>query len=165
MRLDSLYPVLLTDDVAGCSGFFVEYMGLEERFRSDWYASLVHGGNEAHELAVTSHDHETIPAGFRRPTTALLLNFEVPSVQSEYERLKAEGGEVLQPVQDLPAGQRHFICRAPGGVIEVVPPSQEYAEHYVSQARTALPSCRLFHPPLSRGGLYSLCGERSRNRR
>jgi catechol 2,3-dioxygenase-like lactoylglutathione lyase family enzyme len=131
-----MYPVLLTDDVAGCSGFFVEHMGFMTRFRSDWYVSLVHGGNEACELAIISHDHETISGGFRRPTGALLLNFEVPSVQSEYDRLTAEGVEVLQPMQDLPAGQRHFICRAPGGVmvdvIEVVPPSEEYAGNYVS---------------------------------
>ncbi len=136
MKLDSMYPVLLTDDVAGCSGFFVEHMGFVERFRGDWYVSLVHGGNEAYELAIISHDHETIPGDFRRPTGALLLNFEVPSVQSEYDRLTAEGVEVLQPMQDLPAGQRHFICRAPGGVmvdvIEEVPPSEEYAGNYVS---------------------------------
>ena len=136
MKLDSMYPVLLADDVAGCGGFFVEHMGFEERFRSDWYVSLVHGGNEAYELAIISHDHDTIPGGFRRPTGALLLNFEVPSVQVEYDRLAAEGVEILQPVQDLPAGQRHFICRAPGGVmvdvIEVVPPSEEYAGNYVS---------------------------------
>ena len=110
MKLDSMYPVLLTDDVAGCGGFFVKHMGFEERFRSDWYVSLVHGGNEAYELAIISHDHDTIPGDFRRPTGALLLNFEVPSVQSEYDRLRAEGVEILQPMQDLPAGQRHFIC-------------------------------------------------------
>ena len=136
LKLDSLYPVLLTDDVAGCGGFFVEHFGFVERFRSDWYASLVHGENEAYELAVISHDHGTIPHGFRRPTSALLLNFEVPSVHEEYERLRAEGVEVLQPLEDLPAGQRHFICRGPGGVmvdvIEVIPPTEEYAENYVS---------------------------------
>lgn len=31
MELDSMYPVLLTDDVPGCSGFFVEHVGFEER--------------------------------------------------------------------------------------------------------------------------------------
>ena len=136
MKLDSMYPVLLTDDVTGCSGFFVEHMGFEERFRSDWYVSLVHGGNGAYELAIISHDHETIPGDFRRPTGVLLLNFEVPDVHSEHDRLTAEGVEVLQPMQDLPAGQRHFICRAPGGmmvdVIEVVPSTEEYADNYVS---------------------------------
>lgn len=31
MELDSMYPVLLTDDVPECSGFFVEHVGFEER--------------------------------------------------------------------------------------------------------------------------------------
>ena len=136
MKLNSLYPVLLTDDVTEGSRFFVEHLGFRATFESDWYMSLVHGGNEAYELAIMAHDHETIPEGFRRPTGALLLNFEVPDVRSEYERLRSEGVEVLQPIQDLAAGQRHFICRAPGGVmvdvIEVIPPSEEYADHYVS---------------------------------
>ena len=136
MKLDSMYPVLLTDAVAGCSALFVEHMSFEERFKSDWYVHVVHGGNGAYELAIISHDHETIPGASRRPTGALLLNFEVPDVQSEHDRLTAEGVEILQPMQDLPAGQRQFICRAPGGVIvdviEVVPPSGEYADNYVS---------------------------------
>ena len=89
MRLDSFYPVLLTDDVAEASSFFTKHMGFKETFRSEWYVSLIHGGNDAYELAIISHDHETIPEGYRRPTTALLLNFEVPSVEGEYERLRA----------------------------------------------------------------------------
>ena len=66
----------------------------------------------------------------------MLLNFEVPSVESEYERLRAAGVEILQPIQNLPAGQRHFIFRGPGrvivDVIEVIPPDPECANQYVS---------------------------------
>jgi hypothetical protein len=44
--------------------------------------------------------------------------------------------EILQPLEDLPAGQRHFICRAPGGVmvdvIQEIQPSPEFAEQYLS---------------------------------
>jgi len=51
----------------------------------------------------------------------------VPDIESEHERLRATGVEILQQLEDLPAGQRHFICRASGGlmvdVIQVVPPS------------------------------------------
>jgi catechol 2,3-dioxygenase-like lactoylglutathione lyase family enzyme len=116
MKLDSMYPVLLTDDVAGCSAFFVEHMGFEERFKSDWYVSLVHGGNGADGRLVAQL------RGSRRPERARPAH--------------SRGVEILQPMQDLPAGQRHFICRAPGGVmvdvIEVVPPSGEYADNYVS---------------------------------
>lgn len=55
---------------------------------------------------------------------------------SEYDRLMAEGVEILQPMQHLPAGQRRLICGAPGGVmvdvVEVVPPSGEYADNHLS---------------------------------
>ncbi len=105
-------------------------------FESDWYVSLKHLENPAYELAIISHDHETIPEGYRRSTSALLLNFEVPNVESEYERLRKTGVEILQPLEDLPAGQRHFICRAPGGVmvdvIQEIAPSPEFAEQYLS---------------------------------
>ena len=136
MPLESFYPVLLTADVTASARFYTEHMGFAKVFESDWYVSLKHSENPAYELAIISADHETIPEGFRRSTSALLLNFEVTSVQSEYERLLAAGMKILQPLEDLPAGQRHFICRAPGGVmvdvIEEIEPSPEFAEHYLS---------------------------------
>ncbi len=136
MPLESFYPVLLTADVRANTCFYTEHMGFEKVFESDWYVSLKHLENPTYELAILSHDHETIPEGYRRSTSALLLNFEVPSVESEYERLRAAGVKILQPLEDLPAGQRHFICQAPGGVmvdvIQETPPSPEFAEHYLS---------------------------------
>jgi catechol 2,3-dioxygenase-like lactoylglutathione lyase family enzyme len=136
MPLESFYPVLLTADVRASTRFYTEHMGFEKVFESDWYVSLKHLENPTYELAIISHDHETIPEGYRRSTSALLLNFEVPSVESEYERLRAAGVKILQPLEDLPAGQRHFICQAPGGVmvdvIQETPPSPEFAEHYLS---------------------------------
>jgi catechol 2,3-dioxygenase-like lactoylglutathione lyase family enzyme len=134
--LESFYPVLLTEDVRASASFYTEHMGFAKVFESDWYVSLKHRENPAYELAIISADHETIPEGYRRSTSSLLLNFEVPSVESEYERLRAAGVKILQPLEDLPAGQRHFICQAPGGVmvdvIQEIPPSSEFAEHYLS---------------------------------
>ena len=136
MPLESFYPVLLTDDVAASARFYTEHMGFAKVFESDWYVSLKHQENPAYELAIISADHETIPEGFRRSTSALLLNFEVPNVESEYERLQVAGVNILQQLEDLPAGQRHFICLAPGGVmvdvIQEIAPSPEFAEHYLS---------------------------------
>jgi hypothetical protein len=71
-------------------------------FESDRFVCLKYRENPAYELAIISHDHAAIPEGFRRSTSALLLNFEVPSVEGEYERLRAAGVEILQPLEDLP---------------------------------------------------------------
>ena len=136
MPLESFSPVLLAEDVAASARFYTAHMGFAPSFESDWYVSLRHRENPAYELAIISCDHETIPEGFRQSTSALLLNFEVPNVESEYERLRKTGVEILQPLEDLPAGQRHFICRAPGGVmvdvIREIAPSPEFAEQYLS---------------------------------
>jgi hypothetical protein len=74
---------------------FVEHMGFEERFRSDWRVSLVPGENEAYDLAFIAHEHETIPENDRPPTSARLLNFEIPGVQHAFDGLMAEGVEIL----------------------------------------------------------------------
>jgi catechol 2,3-dioxygenase-like lactoylglutathione lyase family enzyme len=130
--------VLLAEDLTASARFYTEHMGLAKVFESDWYVSLKHHrANLAYKLAIISDDHETIPQGYRRSTSALLLlTFGVPSVESEYERLRAAGVKILQPLEDLPVGQRHFICEAPGGVmidvIQEIPPSPEFAERYLS---------------------------------
>ncbi len=51
--------------------------------------SLVPGENEAYDLAIIAHEHETIPENDRRPTSARLLNFEVPGVQHAFDGLRA----------------------------------------------------------------------------
>jgi hypothetical protein len=82
LALEGFNPVLLAEDVAG-SNFLTEHMGFKETFKSDWYVSLTHSENDAHELAIISHDHDTISRRFRQSTSALLLTFEVPSAESE----------------------------------------------------------------------------------
>ncbi|MGF1473210.1 MAG: VOC family protein [Rubrobacteraceae bacterium] len=135
MPLQSFYPVLLADDVEESARFFKEHLGFAPTFEGDWYVSLRHRENPVYELAIISYDHETIPEGARRPTSALLLNFEVPSAEDEYGRLQALGIEILQPLEDLPTGQRHFICRAPGGlmvdIIQEILPDAEFAGQYI----------------------------------
>ena len=108
-------------------------MGFKERFDSEWYVSLIYGGNDAYELAIISYDHDTIPEQYRRSTSALLLKFEVPGVEAEYGR---RGWRFCSRSRVCPSGSDTSICRGPGGVmvdvIEVIPPDPEHAGQYVS---------------------------------
>jgi hypothetical protein len=58
---------------------FVEHVGFEERFRSNWRVSLVPGENEAYDLALIAHEHETIPENDRRPTSACCSTSRFPA--------------------------------------------------------------------------------------
>lgn len=133
MQITSFYPVLMVRDVAESARFYREELGFQPTFEADWYVSLRH--ETAGELAILHDEHDTIPPGFRRPVTGLLLNVEVPDAAAEYERLVGERGlpERLR-LRDEPFGQRHFIVEVPGGVlidvIEPIEPSPDFTASF-----------------------------------
>ncbi|WP_166345566.1 VOC family protein [Phytoactinopolyspora limicola] len=139
MQLSSYYPVIMTDKVQETLAFYVEHFGFTVTFEADWYVSLKRpgvDGEPSYELAILDHSHPTIPEGYRRPVTGLLLNFEVADVDAEYKRLVEGAG--LAPKLELRTetfGQRHFIVADPAGVlidvITEIPPGEEYADSFV----------------------------------
>ena len=132
MSLSSFYPVVQVDDPAPSATFFVEHLGFEPTFETDWYVSL---RRDHHEIAFLRHDHPTIPEGFRQPSRGLLVNLEVDDATAEHRRLVGERGlDERLPLRDEAFGQRHFILEAPGGllvdVIEEIEPAPEFAAAY-----------------------------------
>lgn len=119
--ITSIYPVLMSTDVAATAAFFHDAFALETVFASDWYVSLRSG---AFELAVLDASHESIPAGYRTPATGMLVNIEVENVDAEHARLVTRGvATVAQELRSETFGQRHVILVAPGGVlVDVIQP-------------------------------------------
>ena len=122
MTATSIYPVLMTHDVAATAGFYRGHFGFTSVFEADWYVSL---RRDTWELAVLAASHETIPAGFRgQASGGMLLNLEVDDVDAEYRRLVTEGPlEALLSIRSEAFGQRHFIVAGPDGVlVDVITP-------------------------------------------
>ena len=40
MKVNSFYPVILTEQVAASSAFYIEHFGFDPVFKADWYVSL-----------------------------------------------------------------------------------------------------------------------------
>ncbi len=138
MNVTSVYPVLMSTDVAAAADFYQRVLGLEVTFSADWYVSMRTG---VFELALVDATHPTIPEGHRRPAAGLLVNIEVDDVDVLYRRLTDEHG--LRPVLELrdeDFGQRHFIVEGPDGVlldcIQPIPAVGEFADAYVAEAST-----------------------------
>lgn len=134
MPVTSLYPVLMSGDVAAAASFYRGVLGCETTFTSDWYVSLRLG---AFEIAVLDHAHETIPATFRALPRGVIVNVEVDDVDVLHRRLVDRSDvEIVLPLRDEDFGQRHVIVAAPDGVlldiIQPIPPVGEYAEAYVT---------------------------------
>lgn len=138
MKTTSYYPVIMTNDVAGTSAFYQRFFGFEAAFAIDWYTHLVMAGDESVNLAIIERGHETIPEMARSGVQGLILNLEVEDVDAEYERLMAEGLEMVQELRSEPFGQRHFIARDPNGVlidvITLIEPAPEYAVLFAGNA-------------------------------
>ena len=138
MTVTSVYPVLMSTDVAAASNFYQRVLGFEVTFSADWYVSMRTG---VFELALVDATHPTIPEGHRRPAAGLLVNIEVDDVDVLYRRLTDE--HRLRPVLELrdeDFGQRHFIVEGPDGVlldcIQPIPAVGEFADAYVAEAST-----------------------------
>lgn len=136
MTITSLYPVLLTEDVATTSAFYREHFGFVSAFEADWYVSMRLG---TWELAILDRSHETIPAALRGASTnGVLLNVEVTDVDSEYRRLVDDGPlRAVVPLRSEPFGQRHFIVRGPDGVlidvITPIEPDEEFSAQFLPE--------------------------------
>ncbi len=136
MTVTSVYPVLMSADVASTSAFYQRVLGFEVTFSADWYVSMRTG---VFELALVDADHPTIPDGYRRPAAGLLVNIEVDDVDDLYRRLTDEHGlRAVLELRDEDFGQRHFITADPNGVmidvIKPIPPSAEFAAQYADAA-------------------------------
>lgn len=135
MTITSLYPVLMTEDVATTAAFFCTHLGFETTFEADWYVSLI---RDSFELAVLDAGHETIPVEHRnRSAAGLLINLEVDDVDAEYRRLVTEGPlTALLPIRSEDFGQRHFILDGPDSVlidvITPIPPAGAFVDMFAA---------------------------------
>lgn len=148
MKLQSVYPVIMSDQVATLCDFYKTHFTFESVFESEWYVSLQCSASEAgspatslatghapqvFELAILDPAHETVPPGYGLATQGMILNIEVEDATAEYTRLiqREKLPEVI-PLRDEAFGQRHFITHDPDGnlidIIETIPPKDTFVE-------------------------------------
>lgn len=135
MQLSSFYPVIGTQRIAESRDFYVQNFGFTITFEAGWYVSLKMADYPQYELALLDYTHLTVPKDFQKPTSGLILNFEVEDVDAEYDRLIHKGGLPLAlDIRSEDFGQRHFITTDPNGVlidvIKVIPATGEAAAQY-----------------------------------
>lgn len=136
MKMMALYPLLLVTDVEGTAQFYEQHLGFTRVFSSDWYVHLRSPAEQVYELAVIAYDHDTIPEAGRKPTSGLLLSFEVQDAAVEYARMVAAGVTVAQPLRDEVFGQRHFMAADPNGILlDIITPIEPDPEWLKAQGQ------------------------------
>jgi uncharacterized glyoxalase superfamily protein PhnB len=116
-------PMIAVADVPAASAWYRQALGLASGHGGDEYEQLVAGGEVVLQLHVwDAHEHPHLgdPAIASRGN-GVVLWFHEAEVGAAYERAKAAGAEVLQPLQVNPlANHREFWPRDPDGYKVVV---------------------------------------------
>lgn len=122
MRLQSAYPVVVTDKMAECRDFYVRHFGFEVAFEATWFVYLSAGDGQPYAIAFMTPDHPSRPPGPGKfDGEGLFLTLQVADATKEYERLRKIGVRVAYAIADEPWGQRRFGVVDPSGIwIDVV---------------------------------------------
>jgi len=99
---------IVTDNLAKSRDFYVQHLGFELAFVSDWYIHLKNGSVELGLMAATRE----MPSA---PANGVWLSLGVKDVDAEYARLKAAGALIDAEPKSQPWGERCFVVRDPNG--------------------------------------------------
>lgn len=114
-------PKLLTNicsmDLQASKAFYVDLLGFETKYDSDWYVQLCSPFDSETEFGVIQRDHELVPSDYQRAPSGMYMTFVVPDVNDAYERAQEMGVEILQEPRNEFYGQRRFLVKEPSGCL------------------------------------------------
>lgn len=135
MKLQSFYPIVVTERLAECRDFYRRWFGLEPVFESTWFV-LLGAGVGAATIAFMRPDHPSAPPG-PEPFSGkgMCLEFQVEDVRIEHRRFSEQGAPIELPLRDEPFGQRRFGLFDPAGVwidvVEQIEPAPGWWDRYL----------------------------------
>jgi predicted enzyme related to lactoylglutathione lyase len=108
---------IVTDDVEGLAAFYASLLGVSVPL-NEYYVEVPAGPVTVgfSKRRFTEYREEDHPAGTGpEHRDEVILDFEVPDVDAEYERIAGLGVTVVMPPKTQPWGSRSMIFRDPGG--------------------------------------------------
>lgn len=117
MAITRTFPIVLSDDVATTRDFYMELLGFEAAFDSDWFVDLTGPEGSGVEIGIWQLDHELIPTAVRHAPQGVIINVVVTDVDAVHEAAVAKGLPIVQDMKDEGYGQRHFLTRDPAGTV------------------------------------------------
>jgi catechol 2,3-dioxygenase-like lactoylglutathione lyase family enzyme len=136
MELQSVYTVIVTDNMTQCRDFYTRWLGFEVVFESTWFTYLASTHNPSLGIAFMTPDHPSQPPG---PETfngkGMFVTLQVADAAMHFNRLKQGGVRIDYPLTEEAWGQRRFSLFDPSGtwvdVVEQIEPAPGYWDKYM----------------------------------
>lgn len=109
------FLTLFTDDLARSRDWYVQLLGYEVDFDSDWFVQLRSPALPTVELGLLRRDHELVPEGHCLPGQGGMLTVVIEDVDALHEKAIERGETILEAPRDLFYGQRRMLVVDPNG--------------------------------------------------
>jgi catechol 2,3-dioxygenase-like lactoylglutathione lyase family enzyme len=135
MRLESFYPIVVTEQLTDCRDFYIRWFGMEVVFEASWFVLLGSAGQNVH-LAFMHPSHPSAPPGPEAFNgKGMCLEFQVADAATEHRRFVDGGAPLDLTLRDEPFGQRRFGLFDPAGtwidVVEQIAPQDGWWDEYL----------------------------------
>lgn len=118
MQITSSAISLNVDDVTASADFVKQHFGFNEDMSADGFVSLSRQDAGFNLIFLQTGLKSFKPIHMRgRSADGLLIVFVVDDIDGEYQRLQAEGVQIITPIETEPWGERYFQVKDPNGVI------------------------------------------------
>jgi catechol 2,3-dioxygenase-like lactoylglutathione lyase family enzyme len=136
VKLEDVYPIIVTDKLAECRDFYTRWLGFQPAFEASWFVYLASAGDRPHGVAFMAADHPSQPPGPETFTgKGMFLTLQVADAAVEFERLSSAGVQIAYPLRDEPWGQRRFGLLDPAGtwldVVQHIEPQPGFWDPYI----------------------------------
>jgi catechol 2,3-dioxygenase-like lactoylglutathione lyase family enzyme len=133
MAITRVMPNICSTDLPASQEFYVELLGFEVAFASDWFVQLVAPADPSATVGLLQHDHDTVPEAFRAAPQGVVLTVVVDDADAVHARALARDAQVVEPPHDTDYGQRRVLLRDPDGtLVDVSAPTAPLADQYRS---------------------------------
>lgn len=112
MKITRVDSTISTNKLQESKEFYMRHFDFQLVYESDWYIELI-ARDFPNGISFTLPQREE---GEFFNGKGLIISFEVEDVDSEYCRLKEEGLQIYQELQNKPWGERSFVINDPNGV-------------------------------------------------
>lgn len=117
MAIARLIPNICSNCLPETRDFYVNLLGFQVQFDSDWYVQVAAPNNSQLELGIMRRDHELVPTKFQTLPAGTFLTIVVEQVDDIYAKAKAQNMEIIQPPRNEFYGQRRMLLIDPNGLL------------------------------------------------
>ena len=108
---------ICSDDLQKSKDFYIELLGLNVKYDSDWYIQLCSPEDPEVEYGIIQRNHDLVPKEYQNIPNGMYVTFVVPNVDTSYEKALEMGVPIVQEPRNEFYGQRRFLTKDPNGCL------------------------------------------------